>query len=276
MITLENIKKYLKFIWVDIFIRIKFFIGINTTIKRLDTGELLRVRNIDQIGIAILKSEEFERITRAEVLSRVNEGMTVLDIGANIGYYTVMIASKLGENGKVVAFEPNPVMIDELVKNISLNNLKNVIIENVALADIDGTSSFWVPKQGQEGHGSLHENSTYKAENRIIVKTETLDIALQRLNINKVDLIKIDTEGSEMLIFKGAKKTLSSTEKPILIFECAEHLAKSFGYSIYDVLNELVSYGYLVEQIEYGEWLAIPANNNALVRPEINDVSCKK
>ena len=250
--------KTIKYYIIDLILYFKKLIGIDHTILTLDSGEFLRIRNIDMIGISLLKGQQFESVTREAIMSRVHDGMTVLDIGANIGYYTVQMAHKVGDKGNIIAFEPNPVMMAELQSSVRLNKFTNVITEQVALSDSKGTAEFCIPETGKESHGSLKQNITFTTRNQFNVQTDRLDDVLRRLNISKVDFIKIDVEGAEMLVFNGASNLLSGQYKPCIIFESAEHLCKPFGFRVFDVLSYLNAYGYSIEQFEYGMWLAQP------------------
>jgi len=239
-------------------LRVKSSLGGKTTVFKLKSGDMFNVRNIDEVGIQLMNGERFEKGIKEAILSRVSEGMTVLDIGANIGYYTVLMARRVGAKGKVIAFEPNPVVFDELRTNVVLNKYENVILEKIALSDSNGYAKLYLPAKGREAHGSLKSNETFVTKNEMDVKTEKLDDVLTRLCIDNVDFIKMDVEGAERLVFNGAKKLLSSRERPVIIFECAENLCRAFGHRIYDVLSYLNAFDYVIEEVCWGTWLALP------------------
>jgi FkbM family methyltransferase len=251
--------KHIKYAAIDIFLLMKNFFGIEETVFKLRSGDLFKIRNIDRLGRGILKDEDFESVTRDTLLSFIQEGMTVLDIGAYIGYYTILIARKIGKNGIVVAFEPNPIILKELKYNIKINHLNNVLIKPVALSDCNGEAIFYIPQIGKEAHASLNPNITFQVDKLFKIKTEKLDDVLEKLGLKKVDVIKIDAEGAEKSIFNGSFKLLSSDYKPIILFECTEIFCKAFGHNVYDVLSYVVSYGYSVEQLAEGHmWVAKP------------------
>lgn len=243
---------------VDFLFFIKKLLRIKNTCFKLESGNIFKIRNIDIVGVHIYKGEGFESETRQAIMSRISNGMTVLDIGANIGYYTVQIASKVGSDGKVIAFEPNPVVLEQLKENINLNKLSNVIVVNLALSNNNGSSVFFTPEPGKEAHGSLKGNKTFITKQQFNVKTEKLDDVLSKLEIHNIDFIKMDVEGAEKGILEGSCCLLSNKHKPTIIFESAEHLCKPFGHRVIDVLVLLKSYGYVIEQFEYGMWLASP------------------
>jgi len=241
---------------IEALLSLKRFMGIQTTMVRLPSGGSLKIRNIDKIGIDILKGH-FEPTVMNVLISSLKEGMTVLDIGANIGYYTVLMALKVGGSGRVIAFEPNPLLYENLKLNIELNGLNNVLALPIALSDSKGESQFFFPPEGQEGHGSLKKNSTFTEARTGNVSTDRLDEVLSRLEIMKVDLIKIDVEGAELLVIRGANELLTGWPKPVIFFESAENLCSSFGFRVFDVLSEIASFGYLLKQVDYGNWMAV-------------------
>lgn len=245
---------------IALLLLMKNILGIQTSTIKLSSGQLFSFRNNDIVGLSIYTNAHFEQKTREAILSQLRQGMTVLDIGANIGYYTLQISQVIGGSGHLIAFEPNPTMIEQLEINIKLNNLNNLTVEAIALSDTNGKAEFCSPKPGRESHGSLMPNDTFETIGRITVKTEKLDDSLKRLGVKKVDFIKLDAEGAEMLIFKGAQKLLSNDNKPVIIFECAENLCRPFNHSVFDVLVYLNSFNYSIEEIDYGMWLATPSN----------------
>jgi len=221
-------------------------------------SELL-VRMQDRLGRALLLYGSFEKTITDCILSQLEEGMTVIDIGANIGYYTILMARAVGENGRVIAVEPNPVMVRELTRNIAINNIKNVDIESIALSHENGQIEFYCPEYGAESHGSLRPNRTFQINNTIAVQTERIDDLLARIGCKKVDFVKIDAEGAEYSIFNGGDKLLTQM-KPRIIFECAETLREAFGGNVFDCLAYIHSKGYQLREIDYGMWLGRPLN----------------
>jgi len=162
----------------------------------------------------------------------IKEGMRVIDVGANIGAYTILAAEKVGKNGKVIAIEPEPQNYKQLLENIELNNFQNVIPKNIALTDHEGFTKLSLsPYPGK--HTILFEKDKVGS---IEVPIKTLDNLLEELNLNKVDIIKIDAEGAEMPILKGAEKTLKVNPN-IKIIVAAEHY-KSQIKEVVKFLNE--------------------------------------
>ena len=148
----------------------------------------------------------------------LKEGMNIIDIGANVGVYTVLAAEKVGKNGKVIAVEPEPKNYKRLIENINLNGFKNIIPQNIALTDHEGSERLYLSSSSGSHSLSPKEDTISSIE----VSLKTLDNLLEELNLKKIDIIKIDTEGSEIPILKGAEKTLK-TNPNIKIFVASYH-----------------------------------------------------
>lgn len=138
---------------------------------------------------------------------------TFFDIGANVGKYSIIIGNQLGKNGKVYSFEPEQSNLKALERNLLLNKIQNVKIIPIACSDKKGNLNFYLNKDNSGGHSLVK-----KTDKKIVVKSETLDSIVKDKKIKDIKLIKIDVEGAESLVLKGAKKTLKKFH-PKIIFE---------------------------------------------------------
>ena len=171
---------------------------------------------------------------------RLKEGIAI-DIGANGGMHTIPLAKMLGSSGEVIAIEPEPNNIIILKKNIKLNDLRNVTVINKACFSKTGKMKLYLDEFGGSGTHSLIK----KQSKKINVETDTLDNILKNLKIKNVDLIKIDVEGAETDVLKGATKTLKKYH-PKIIFEAwdEQYLKKvkkildKFNYKIKQIVPE--------------------------------------
>src|SRR3989344_838016 len=143
----------------------------------------------------------------------VKPGMVVIDVGANIGYFTVIFAKLVGSTGKVYAFEPDPYNYDLLSRNIKFNNLSNVVLIPKALSDSTGKIKLLLDKTNL-GNMSFAAQNISDGGGEIDVETITLD---DYLGERKADFIKIDVQGAEGLVFGGAEKTLQNSPLKILM-----------------------------------------------------------
>ena len=178
----------------------------------------------------------FEPDTERVFAQKVRAGDTVLDIGANIGLHTLSLAHKTGEKGKVIAFEPSRWACERLMKNINLNGYRNIRLENLGLSN--------VPASGV----SLTTRSSYRLDGKIKVHSEiadftTIDSYCAEQQILCVDFIKIDVDGFEAKILKGAEQILRQSRTRI-IFELGPKYLLEAGDSSEELIAYLKGLGY--------------------------------
>lgn len=184
-------------------------------------------------------------VTFANVFRKaLHPGMTVIDIGANIGYYTLIASTRVGSSGKIIAYEPEPENIAFLKLTIAENNLKNVTTVQSALGEKTGMETLYCDPDNKGKHTML----PVSLNTPIRVPITTLDASLNDHSEKKIDLIKIDTEGWEAKIFLGMQKTLA-LQHPQIFFEFAPERIRKTGEDPLHLLNTLVSSGYHIECI---------------------------
>lgn len=170
-------------------------------------------------------NEPFAAWLTSELL---NEGDISIDVGANMGSYTFVMASKIKSAGKVFAFEPNPLLLTNLNDSVALNQCKNFItVDSRALYSSSGeTLKFYISDNpGNSGTSSLINHGVFVSEeNFILVKTITLTNYFREKQIARCKLIKIDVERAELEVIKGASELL---EKRIIDYIILEQLAGS-------------------------------------------------
>ena len=174
-------------------------------------------------------------------------GMHVLDVGAHIGYYTLLAAKAVGPTGRVYAFEPEPRNNALLRKNVAANSLKNVMIIDVAASDSAGTHDFFLEKYNK-GHHSMGKVS--KTADKITVKTDTVDRALAQFGDPAIDVMKIDIEGAEPIAFRGMKETIGRSPNLAVFAEVYPKCLESLGTSPKSYLEMLMSFGFKLWAID--------------------------
>jgi len=172
----------------------------------------------------------------------IRPGDTVFDIGANIGLWAMGAAFRASPSGTVYAFEPVPENVSRLRKNLELNRLDNVNCEMLALSDMEGTASLFKPSYDNSGHPTLGRRKLVEIE--IKTHTTTLDSYCGQHGIHHVDFVKIDVEGAELMVFRGAQQLLSSPDSPAILFEVNEETAAILGSSSTMVKSLLAEHGY--------------------------------
>ena len=224
-------------------------------------GDITRMLYEQQHLVKFGKSFEADVLKR--YLEMIKPGSVVLDIGANVGLFSLVGAEAAGPNGIILAFEPNPVTHTTLLRNLSLNGVGNIRTFPVALSDHPGRIRLSVPKevraQFSYGDSYLSIDPSTHDDPMAQIECKRLDDVLADQGIDRVDLIKIDVEGAEYLCLKGATMLLDSQHKPVILMECDETLCRRFGHSVFDTLLLLHQYGYACEQVGVHQWIARPA-----------------
>lgn len=184
--------------------------------------------------------------------------LSLVDIGANIGLVSLAVLAAV-PGSRVFAFEPGPHQHDLLAQTISVNDLGDRLeLSDVALSDQAGTARFAVhASRHAAGDGLLDTGRSGKAR-LVDVRTDTLDRWWEEKGRPEVAVVKIDTEGSELLILRGARRLLEAT-RPVLFLELHEDNLRVYPYGAEDVERELDDLGYRVERLGRAEIVARPA-----------------
>lgn len=167
----------------------------------------------------------YEPGTTALCRRLVKPGMYVMDIGAHIGYYTLLFSKLVGPNGRVFAFEPHPEIFNMLRHNT--RNRKNVIVFNKAVSNTNSEVEFFFSRKTSGSHSFYRTEFT---EGSCKVQTVCLDDFIKFKGFEKIDLIKIDVEGAEPLVIEGMSKFIESTDTLFIILELNPSALRSGGH----------------------------------------------
>lgn len=174
---------------------------------------------------------------------RVDEGDVVVDVGANVGVFTLKARKQTGERGRVIAFEPEKKNYVRLCRNIGVNRFYDVFPMNVAVTDFDGITDFYV-KDASVEHTLLPVTSlSYETRTVTVRKVQARRLlsVLNELGVSQVDFLKIDAEGVELEVLRGAKELLS--DKRIKKVSVATYHSKEETKTVGNFLQSL---GYFV------------------------------
>jgi FkbM family methyltransferase len=198
----------------------------------------------------------FESDVANAFIKMLRAGDVVADVGANIGYLTVLAALLVGPSGRVVAFEPDAANVERLRGNLALNNCANVTVVEKAITNRVGEVEFFINSDNSGGNALwdvalFPGNVKSLAEpKRIVVEATTLDAEWKRLGLPAPRVIKIDTEGAEQLVLEGARDVLAGLQTKFAIAElhsfglerlgCSQEslraAAEQLGYSTFGLL----------------------------------------
>ena len=181
----------------------------------------------------------------------VRPGDVVLDLGANIGYFTLLAAKNVGPSGKVFSFEPETKNFSYLKKNIELNNYNHVQPNQKAVSNKNGTTKLFICDY-DSGHHTINQHEGIEKyshgrtdkESSIDIETIVLDDYL-RDKTNKVDVIKMDVEGAEMLALLGLDQTIKNNSSLKMFIEFFPLLIEEMGSSPKEFIRKLLEdYGF--------------------------------
>lgn len=178
----------------------------------------------------------------------LRQGMTVVDVGANIGEIALATGARVGRQGRVLAFEPQSRLAERLRLHAAANDLGNIEVLEMGLSDRTGAATLFAPAEAFDD-GSQHSGlaSLYRTETRADAVSQvqliTLDQYLQDHAVEGVDVIKVDVEGAELATLRGAEATLRRF-RPVLIVEVQQESSLAAGYDQRSILEFLSPLGY--------------------------------
>lgn len=206
---------------------------------------LTRVPGLYARLIARRRQPNLEKIVFLRLLRR---GDTVADVGANAGYYTLLFSHLVGPRGRVHAFEPVPPTFARLQTNVrQAGRSANVLLNNLAVADEEKETALYLPGD-DHGQAALtaHTFGSWSTEESVRTfpcRATTLDAYAEARRIDRLDFVKCDVEGAELLVLRGGAETLRRT-RPLLFLEVSRHWTADFAYQPVDVARFLQDLGY--------------------------------
>lgn len=196
---------------------------------QVEPGVSFQLDPRDLIGVSILRSGAWQPEIWDSIFPDLHEGAVFLDVGAHIGYFSMKAAVKVGKTGHVLAFEPNPETLKLLRDNVAANQARNVIVEPVACTDREQMLTLYAAARINTGASSLARQnaniSTEEAPRSYVVRGRPIDNVVRELNLTRVDAMKIDVEGAEVSVLRGAAATLHRFHPKVVIEVVAQQLA---------------------------------------------------
>ncbi|MBF2004231.1 MAG: FkbM family methyltransferase [Chlorogloeopsis fritschii C42_A2020_084] len=203
----------------------------------------------EPVGFYLLIDGVYESKSINFIADNLPQNSIFLDIGANIGLFSIKIAKFLGQESQVIAVEASPKIFTYLQHNIKNNYLPNIKALELAITDIDNsTINFYEPPVDHFGMGSI---APQFHNNPVLVNTKTIDTLIKELQIDTVNIIKVDVEGYEYMVFKGGQRLFNSAHPPLILFEfCDWAESRVPGVNVGDSQRILLEYGYKIWRLE--------------------------
>lgn len=209
-------------------------VDLTYIVKNQDTG----------VGLYLKTQRKYEPVQTNLFLKTLKKNDTFIDVGANIGYYSLIAAKKLGAEGNVVAIEPDATSLNLLKRNIELNQLDcTVSYINEAISSQQKAVSY---------HHDAHSPSNsfiVKQGGGNLIQTKTLEEIVASLNLTHINLIKIDVEGAECDCLKSGQKILKAQNDVKLFIECYPAALTRYSDSLQTLLNTIRDSGFVIRSI---------------------------
>jgi FkbM family methyltransferase len=232
----------------------------------LEPGVYLRVTELNWVEVRVIRDGRYERGTTEVFASLLAPGMTVLDVGANVGAYALVAADRVGERGGVHCFEPGADAAACLRRNVALNGFDNVVVNEVAASDAPGEAVLYIDTDAPVENSIVASNAGCAAPT-VRVPTVTLDGYVAERGLARVDLIKMDIEGAETLGLRGAAGLLAADDAPLLLLELNPKALKRGGSSPEELLGLLRQHGYTYHPVATYNAEAEPYSNGIAAKP---------
>jgi len=220
-------------------------------------GFRLRLDPVDSLELSIFQS--YEPFETQLLTSEIQQGQTIIDVGANIGYYTLLFSMLTGDMGRVFALEPEPHNYKILRENIDRNGRTNIVAVNKAAGDVSGESFLYLSSKNYGDHQAYASDEN---RDRIIVQMAQID----DLVCGPVDLVKLDVQGFEFAALKGMRQVLLNNPAITLFTEFCPAGLHQAGSDAGEFLRFLRSQDFEIFYInEYANRLDI-ANDEILLK----------
>jgi FkbM family methyltransferase len=224
-------------------------------VVRLDKGFTMKLDLHDPEQLKVYFYGHYHERYEADLVARLLANDDVFwDIGANVGYFTLVAAAALADRGQIIAFEPGKNAYARLTENLSLNPYGNIKTYPVAVSDREGEAVLHVSGDIADSSASLFQVGSHQAGHEVC-RTVALDQFLTAEGLRPPSLIKLDAEGAELAVLQGAKGLISQSP-PMLLMEMEEKNLQAAGTSKAAIRQFLEGYGYRAAHLSKGRWYA--------------------
>jgi FkbM family methyltransferase len=191
-------------------------------IAKIPGGGKITLHSAEAIGFAQLTYGSFEKTELGVLCALLFPGAVVIDVGANIGYFSVALGLTVGQSGRVIACEPEAENVRRLAENVALNNLTNVEIHQIAIGDHDGKATLFLADDSVYHTTAIDDEqlpimTAHATGQRVTVGLARLDTVWRQCGSPDVASLKIDVEGGELNVLRGSKQLIGACRPSIMI-----------------------------------------------------------
>jgi FkbM family methyltransferase len=211
------------------------------------------------IGSFVYFRGVFEEEIVAALAKVLKPGMTFIDIGANIGHHTCIGAELVGSSGRVLAIEPQASVRKRLLSNVELNRYSHVTVSSYAIGDKVKAAKLYHLYDANDGAATL--GTVAGADFEEVQVVPMLQVT-EKLGLASADVVKIDVEGAEYEVLRGAEGFFDKSPPSAIFVECIDEYLQRFGHRASDVIAWLHNRDYRVMALKRGRWLEVPRGAN--------------
>ncbi len=235
---------------------------IGAGVYEIQPGVSLFLDPNDFIGNFVLHAGDWERLEWDLIAPRLPAAGVFVDVGAHVGTYSLKAAKAVGEQGRVIAIEPNPVTAAHLRQGIAASGRNNVTVVEAAAGDRRSRLKLFAAADANTGMasfatGNARRSGTYQ-ERSVEVDVIPLDQMLPALTLPRLDVLKVDAEGAETMILRGAASSIARFH-PVIVVETIDAQLRELHSSVQELEDLLRSYGYTKASATTDNALWIPA-----------------
>jgi FkbM family methyltransferase len=185
----------------------------------------------------------FEKDEIEFLKSNLKPGDIFVDIGSNVGLFSLVASNIVGENGSVYSFEPTPQTFTRLQKNIVLNRFTNIKVKNIGLSDKKGNLELQISENGFDAWNTFARKENERFQHKTSVEVSTIDDEFTDIDKSRISFVKIDVEGWEKFVINGGKSFFENYS-PVVMVEFTETNTFDAGYFVQEIYDIMVEFGY--------------------------------
>jgi FkbM family methyltransferase len=254
------------------------YVGAGRALTRLENGHLMYVFTHDlSLGPWLMLDGTREEEITAIFERLVQPGMTVVEAGANVGYFTLLAAKLVGHGGRVHAFEPDPDVFALLRDNVEINGYDDrVALHRAAASDAPGQARFHAAMR-HRGNGSLVPALNQLGDASAEIRTFDVAVAtVDDLGLDRIDVLKVDAEGSEAHVFRGAARMIARSPRVAAVVEFWPRFFRTAGEDPRGFLEERRREGFRVERVDKDRGGTYDASDDEVLAHGVSELVLRK